>query len=337
MGIKREDYTGDIQLTRGKQNIRYERDGESAFAKIVTTHDGSRENLTRLKREKHALDKLRDTGIVPKVISFKEYGEDKARLLLEELPGESFDHMPWQERAKFAKQHAQEIVSETGKSLHKIHNSGVFVVDVNVGTFLFDAEADDALGVHVLDLELAHDADSDDEESLRDSIDHFKRNDLGFTLAKQEGTTLPEDEELLMKAELYRWAKTMKKILIHRYPELEIPTSKQEQLEAYLERIRPVLEEDLIRKAGGLFKRVQARGNEQDVNVIARGLEDFSSNYIKKNIDNALNGASSDFNFTELCEANGIDLPVQYSEFISQCLSMDIDSRPDSFEELIQQ
>jgi serine/threonine protein kinase len=335
LGIKREDFTGMVQSFRGKQVIRYEQGEKAIFSKLATRHNGSGENINRLKHERDILEKMHDTGISPKVISYKEYGEDKARLLIEELSGKSVDKMPLQEKKEFAQKNAKDIVRETGRVLSEIHKLGIFVVDVNEGTFLFNTEEDNVLGVSVLDLEFAIDTESANEEDFQESFAHFKKGDLGFMLAEQEGTALPENEELLRKAELYKWANTMKRTLIGKHANLEISKSKQEHLVAYQERIRPVLERKLLERAARIFTKIQARNSESDSVSIVKGLDKYSEDYVRKSIKYEQYVAGMTYTFPELCKANGVDIPEQYAEFIAQCLNLDINLRPDSLEGLV--
>jgi len=154
LGIKREDLSGDVQRERGKRNIRYDVEGKRMIAKYIDKQPEDSDNIARLSRERRLLGRLADTGVVPQVIDFKEYERERARLLLEEIPGTSIDHMPRKERAEFIKNHTEDIVRVTAQSLQKILEHGVHIVDINEGTFLFE-ENGDKLSARLVDFNSA--------------------------------------------------------------------------------------------------------------------------------------------------------------------------------------
>jgi hypothetical protein len=80
---------------------------------------------------------------------------------------------------------------------------------------------------------------------------------------------------------------------------------------------------------------MKERGSEKDAEKTSIGLEAFADNYVETNINFKLKDAGYSLTFAELCQANSVDIPQKYVDFISRSLNIDINVRPDSFEELV--
>lgn len=335
LGVQREDLTGDAQRERGKRNVRYEKDGKRMIAKYIDKQPEDSDNIARLVREKKILDVLSDTGLVPKVIDYKEYGNDHARLLLEEIPGTSIDHIPRKERGEFLKRRGEEVVNETAESLQKIRERGVYIVDVNEGTFLFHEAENGHLETRLVDFELGYDVSDGDPEELKDSFSFVKKNDFGFALAKQEGRPLTEDAALLAKCEMHRWARMMERIFINRYAKVEIPPEQATEFAEYRARIQPVVEQTLGDRAKRHYATMQKAQRETDRKYIDMGEEGYVAWSIKAGIESAITQQCVKFTFPQLCRTNEVTLSEKSMDFIAKCLSIDIDERPSSFQEFL--
>ena len=335
LGVQREDLTGAAQRERGKRNVRYEKDGKRMIAKYIDKQPDDSDNIARLFREKRLLDALSDTGVVPKVIDYKEYENDRARLLLEEIPGTSIDHMPREERGEFLKQRSEDVAKETARSLQKIRAQGVYVVDVNEGTFLFNEAEDGHLETRLVDFELGYDVSDGDPEELKDSFSFVKKNDFGFALAEQEGRPLTEDVALLAKCEMHRWARMMERIFINRYAKVEIPPEQLAAYEAYRARIKPVVEKTMRDRASSYFLTMQKGQRETDRRYLNMGEDGYITWSLKNGLDSAITQQSVKFTFPQLCRVNGIALSEKAVNFIARCLSLDIEERPSSFDDFL--
>lgn len=334
LGVQREDLSGDVQRERCKRNVRYEKDGKRMIAKYVDKQPEDSDNIARLAREKRILDELSDTGVVPKVIDYKRYENDRARLLLEEIPGISIDHMPKKERTAFLQRHAEDVVRQMAESLQKVRDRGVYIVDVNEGTFLFDEGDDGRLTTRLLDFELGIDKSSSADE-LKDSFSFVKKNELGFSLAEQEGTSLTEDTALLAKCEMHRWAKTMERIVVDRYAKIEIPADQMAGYQQYRERVKPVVDKLLRDRATKYFATMQARQEATDRRYLDMGEDGYIAWSLKAGLESAITQQCVKFTFPGLCRTNGVALSEKSMNFIAQCLSMDINERPSSFAEFV--
>ncbi len=335
LGIQREDLSGDTRRERGKRNVRYEKDGARMIAKFIDRQPEGSDNIARLAREKRLLDVLADTGVVPKVIDYKEYGNDRARLLLEEIPGTSIDHMPRKERGDFLKRQGETVVRETAQSLQKIRDQGVYVVDVNEGTFMFNEAGDGHLETRLVDFELGYDPEGGSVDELKDSFSFVKKNDFGFALAAQEGEPLTEDTALLAKCEMHRWARMMERVFIARYAKVEIPHEQSEEYAAYRARIRPIVEKTLRDRAVNSFTRIQKGQKDADRRYLDMGEDGYVEWSLKHGLEAGIDLQCVKFTFPQLCRANGVTLSEKSMDFIAKCLSLDIEERPSSFQEFI--
>jgi serine/threonine protein kinase len=335
LGVQREDLTGAAQRERGKRNVRYEKDGKRMIAKYIDKQPEDSDNIARLVREKKILNVLSDTGLVPKVIDYKEYENDRARLLLEEIPGTSIDHMPRKERGEFLKQRSEDVVHETARSLQKIRERGVYIVDVNEGTFLFHEAENGHLETRLVDFELGYDVSDGDPEELKDSFSFVKKNDFGFALAEQEGRPLTEDVALLAKCEMHRWARMMERIFINRYAKVEIPPEQATEFAEYQGRIQSVVEQTLGDRAKRHYATMQKTQRETDRKYIDMGEEGYVAWSIKLGMESAITQQCVKFTFPQLCRTNGGTLSEKSMDFIAKCLSIDIDERPSSFQEFL--
>lgn len=146
--------------------------------------------------------------------------EQKARLLLKEIPGRSFDRMEKSERAYFLAQHANELIHETARALTALRDAGVHVVDINEGTFIFDEENGE-LVTRIVDLELGYDEQGDTQEGRDRALAFLTKNDFALRTAAEKGAPLPATTETITKSEMFRWAVAMGNILGSHYAQLD--------------------------------------------------------------------------------------------------------------------
>ncbi len=334
LGIEREDLSGDVQRIRDKQNVLYRQGNTEILAKYVNRLSEGSDNIVRLARERKLLEKLSATGLVPKVFGYKEYGPDRSRLLLEKIPGKSLDKMMRPERETFLQMHAQDVVCETARALQVVRDAGVYLVDVNEGTFLFE-ESGDEIATRLVDFELGYDTVEGTSEELHDSLSFAKSGDFAFLLAHHEKTLLPDDVTVLAKCEMHRWAKMLQSIFIRRFQKIEIPSHQQAEYEEYRTRITPVVEERIREGARASFSRMQEHQRPVDEKYVSMGEEGYITWSLKYGLASAVTQECGKFTFPHLCKANGVHLPEHVMTFIGRCLSGDLQDRPDSFRELL--
>lgn len=114
---------------------------EEFFTKYVNQQEGKRDTIAGLRKEKRILNTLADTGVTPRVGDLKIYpNEKRARLIIEQIPGVSLDRMNEKQSEQFLKEEAELTVYSTANALHKVHQKGILLVDLNAHT-IEDREA----------------------------------------------------------------------------------------------------------------------------------------------------------------------------------------------------
>ena len=92
-----------------------------------------------MKKEAEILSRLENTGVTPKVIQLKNYPNEKmTRLVTEKISGTSIDRL----EVKLDERNSifANVITSSAESLQKIHDEGIYVVDINKGTFLVNNE-----------------------------------------------------------------------------------------------------------------------------------------------------------------------------------------------------
>lgn len=336
LDIYRENLSGSTQKYRGKANIRYEKGGERRVAKYATRAREAEglDNIAGLAREARLLEKLADTELVPRVADFKMYpNERKARLLLEEIPGVSLDHMPVTERRAFVNAHAQEIILKTAEALQRVNDAGVHVVDINEGTFMFDKKEDGDFDVRILDLELGCDETETVSEGFERARSFMERNDPSYNLAVTTGT-MPKTLNALKTSEMYRWAKTLGQYIFPRLPlHAVVAPERQAAYEAYLAKLEDGLREKTTRDVKRQFSRLHP---ERDAKTIAEGEAVYVTKMLKWQLANEVRYASLPFTLPDVLNTNGVTLDARTINFLERCLSYDPADRPEDFGTLLQ-
>ncbi len=329
--VAREDVSQMTQHSRGKANIRYEKGGEHLFAKYVTRQAEGLDNIAGLAREARLLEKLADTGLVPTVKDFKMYpNEQKARLLLEELPGMSLDHMPSKERREFVEHAPDVIVRKTAEALQRVNNEGIHVVDINEGTFLFDQNADGDVDVRVLDLELGYDETEGVGEGLERALKFISRGDPAYCVSPEASARSVEE---LKKAEMFRWAKMLSQYIFPRRPvEVTVPAERKTEYDAYIARVHGDIEKRVAREIQRAFTRLKP---ERDAMEISGGEDAYVQKKLPYTLKNELRTASLPFTLPDVLKANNVTLDASATAFLAQCLSYDPTMRPENFHALL--
>jgi len=346
MGIERRDFTGEIQRHREKKNISYTlKDGREIFAKFAK-HQGSdvRNNLDGMRREERILRKLEDTDITPKVLQLKEYPNEKmTRLVTEKITGNSLDRLEVKledRNSVFAN-----VITSSAESLQKIHDEGVYIVDINKGTFLVNNEGQDC---KVVDFELGVDSTNTNDEEIK-IANKFRQVGYPDILGYETPNTL----ESIKQKEMYTWAQTMLDFISDKtgvlniaetdFEEKELPEEIRSDYQNYIESIRDRITNYVTK---GVEKEVQNPNNQEQARrwydsrrdssiTFEEYLEELKNKEIKNKTKRFLNNASLNITLKYRLEKLGINLPETKLRFLEKCLDMDPSKRPDSFKELI--
>lgn len=333
-GITRKDLSGYIQAGRGKKNIRYERSGEAAIAKYVTLKKEGPNNINRLAHEAALLQKLQSTGITPRVIDFKRYQsteQPKARLLLEELPGTSLDHMRPEEQQVFVQEHAQKIVEKTAATLARIAHEGIHVVDINEGTFLFKEKNDD-IEVYVVDFELGYDETEGIGDALISAEVFLGQRDPAYSMHEKE---MPRDVDTLTRAELYRWASMLQHLFVPHIPtEISFKIEEQAAFHDYMNHIRPLVHNRALAKVRRAFAEMREYGSDDFAEIIGTGEDTYIESHLPYEISLEVREAQLPFTLPEALAQSNIKLDERTIDFLSRCLSYIPSQRPRNFAEL---
>ncbi len=347
MGIERKDYTGVIQRYREKKNISYKlKDGREIFAKFANYQDGSgvRNNLEGIKKEAEILSRLENTGVTPKVIQIKNYPNEKmARLVTEKISGNSLDRL----EVKLEERNSvfANVITSSAESLQKIHDEGIYMVDINKGTFLVNNEGQEC---KVVDFELGVDSSNTNEEEIKKAV-KFRQVGYPDILGYETLNTL----ESVKQKEMYTWAQTMLDFISDKtgvldiaqtdFEEKELPEEIRSEYQNYIESIRDRITNYVTKVAE---KEVQNPNNQEQARrwydnrrdssiTFEEYLDELKTKEIKNKTKRFLNNASLNITLKYRLEKLGINLPETKLRFLEKCLDMDPSKRPDSFKELI--
>lgn len=332
LGFEREDRTGLIQRARWKENITYiTPSGEKIFVKYATRQEGRRDNVSGLKHEAEIIRELEDDQIVPRVIDLKIYPDSKrGRLILENIEdGISLD----QEKSDQLKNKANDVIQSTAEAHSIILKRGILLTDVNSGSYLI-TQKDSGIQTYLVDFELAtriEPKNKEDEERLLSAKEWFKGKDFSLNQKETNSITLED----LKKSEIHLWAKTMVEWLLgpsYSWEPIEIPPEKQEEYQRESERIRP-----------HLIREIQTRA-KKDYALIISSYTDFKDQvseekFINDEINRELPRRTDELligiTLSERLKKAGIILDPKLEEFLARALSIDLEKRPSSFDDVI--
>jgi serine/threonine protein kinase len=334
LGFEIKDLSGVTQRVRGKQNVQYRnKEGEEFFTKYANLQKDRRDNIEGLKTEKLILDKLVDTGVTPQAGEIKIYpNKERARLIIEQLPGVSFDKMNNEQKEKFFKKEVEQTIYSTADALDKVHQKGILIVDVNDGTFLLD-EKEGKIETRLVDFELALDTK---EGSLED-----RKGTFGWYLSKDKGLRLSksldhENNEILKKSEINLWARTLiERIISFRNVTSSVDLSKEKQVEfdSMKEKITPILESEIIKQAKKSYE-YERRAKTEDQSEQLPNEDDFIKNDLGINLPRMIEEELVGISLEEKLKRDDIVLSKGVVSFLSRALSPDISKRPSNFAEL---
>lgn len=346
LGITRKDLTGTIQKYREKRNISYRlKDGREVFAKYAKKQsEDFRDNVEGMEQEARVLKKLEILGITPKVIDFKISPDSKiSRLVTDKVPGTSLDRLdiPEERRDTFI----ETTIVSSAKSLSRINAEGVYVVDINTGTFLVNENGEDC---RVVDLEHAVDSDATSDKQITDALQF--RN-LRF---EKLGIETPNSIESVRKKEMYAWAKTMLEFISKNFGNIDI-INMEISLEELPSELKIILEQEIktatekllpsIReKVTAMLKteRYQEMLKKHYSHHWGKSLKTFDD-YFAEQVDKEVGlGLKKALNFITLkhtlkykLEKLGLKLPEQIVSFLEKCLDVNPNNRPDSFNDIL--
>ncbi|TAN58399.1 hypothetical protein EPN15_01145 [Patescibacteria group bacterium] len=335
LGFQKKDLTGIIQKVRGKENIRYTNpEGEEFFTKYINQLEGKQSNIAGLKKEKLILDLLAGTGVTPKARELKIYpNEQRARLIIEQMPGVSLDKMDEMQSEEFFKKEAKTTIYSTADALNKIHQKGVLLVDVNEGAFLLDKK-DDKIQTRLVDFELAVDLISGAPEDREAAFEWYSSKDIGLRLDEQVDH---QDAEVLKKAEINRWARTLTEHIIGFIDvsaPVELSREKQKEFDALKIKVRPILEKQIIERAKKDYQ-YQSQAPEEDRLYELPAEDDFIQEKLEEELAGKIEEELLGVTLEEKMKIKGITLSKEILDFMSRALSPELQNRPVDFSEYL--
>lgn len=346
LGIERDDYTGTIQRYRDKKNISYKlKDGKEVFAKYVSDQgNGAINNLEGIRNEVEILHKLEDTEITPKVIQFKEYpSHKKARLVTEKVSGTSLDRLTITESEK--ETIIENCILSTATSLQIIHERGIYIVDINEGTFLVNQNGEDC---KIVDFEFAIDSSNTSENQLAVALNF--RKPLKY---KSLDYPIPLTVENVQRKEMYIWAKTMLDFIAKIYklgdliemeiPLENIPQEEREKIQEEVTRIREKIMPEIIEKATRYTQKeeivIKIKSAFERRHNPSQTFEEFVNEQIikesEKTASKIINTVIIKLTLRHKLEKFGIKIPSKIISFLERCLDLDPNNRPNSFNDIL--
>lgn len=332
LGYAMYDLSGEVQEGRGKENIIYTNvtTGERFFAKYISQQEGTYFNdVEGMAQEKLLLDYLAPTGVVPKTGVFRIYpNQQRARLLLELLEGQSLDDMEFDDEVMSFEQ-ATEIIVSTAQSLQKVHDAGVVVGDVNFGTFLVDTSGE-VPTARILDLEIGCHVD-DAPERLTNLANWCARNDMGAELALAErGGEV--DDELMYKIEMHRWGQVMAQWLLsdtEDWPDIKLGEPYAAQLAEVDAYLGPTIKRNLEQAYRNLYRKEYEPRKKLGYEI--EDEDEFVAIELVKDYPKYLKLAAPGVYFLALLDNFEFEIPANLREFIAKTLSPRLEDRPVSF------
>lgn len=323
MGFRREELTGEMQKERRKENIRYSGPGgEEFFAKYANEHDQN--NIARLEREKQMLDRLAETGVTPKAGEFKIYpNEKRARLLIEQVPGISLDRMDDRQSEEFLKIKAEETIFSTADALDKIHKKGIWLVDVNEGSFLI-GQRDNTVETYVVDFELALDLDNSTKKTRGEAYGYYLVRDFGLRFDDlknprrdfETGVLYPTNEDF-KKSEIRLWALVLVKFILGSdgiSAEIELAPEEKEEFDKTKKKIAPLLEKEIKGETG----------------------DDLTQKNLEDELLHRLEEELLSITLDKKLRAKGVVVSQEVVSFLSRALNLELKNRPSDLSELIE-
>lgn len=330
-GVQRKDLSSAMQRYRNKTNVRYEQKGVALFAKSVTKQVAGSADIAGLAREAHLLKKAAASGIVPEVVDFKIYPDtqtQKARLLLKEIPGVSFDNMTSNEKRSLLADHGLDVIHDTAQALVALAQVGVHVVDINAGTFMFH-KTEHGMETRVLDLELGYDDTKDEPEELQRAFNFLR----GADPAMRVTPNLTPTKEVVAKMEVHRWAMTMLNMFFpYLPPSLKVAPDREAEYATYLNAILPQ-EESRNRSLAEAQYNAFIPGKNDD--QLTLGKEAYVARFVAEKRHRTQGDAAKFFALPSLFAGKGIALDERTVDFLSRSMSPFIEERPSSFDELL--
>lgn len=332
-GFKRQDLSGIIQRMRGKKNIRYtDPDGKEFFTKYVKFEENKRDNIAGLKNEKRILDLLAESGVTPKTSELKIYpNENRARLIIEQIPGNSLDKWSDEATKEFLKEKADTIIRSTADALNKIHQKNVLLVDVNEGSFLLDIKDGD-ISTHIVDFELAVDLGKKLPEELESAFRWYAAKDLALNMDREIDH---QDAEILKKAEINLWARTLANKMIgftDMGKSVELSLEKQEYFDSMKTKLNPILEKQIAEKAKKDYESLSKIPKRERFNDLPTE-EIYIKNTIDKELPRKIEEELIGITIEEKIKAKGIVVSKSSLDFMSRALDLELKNRPSNFDE----
>lgn len=327
LNFERTDYSGFVQLARGKKNVEYSRTDRDKefFTKYATHGGGCRDNVKGLENEKKILDFLQDSEVTPKVDKLKIYSEGKkARLIMEKLKGTSLDNLTPQEKGEFLNQRAQETVDSTANALHEVHQRGILLVDINEGSFILDKNHKNEITTNLVDFEFAINLNSTSLEEIQDCKSWYSRWDLALSLPENLNYKL---SEVFKKSEISAWSRALSETLIgQEYIDLPIglPKDLQRDFNIMKNRIMPVLVKKITKRAKENYKTVQEKTESEN---------EFIINELEMELPAQIEESLLYITLGERLKFKDINLSEQTVNFMSKALSLDFKDRPTDLQE----
>ena len=276
------------------------------------------------------------------------------RLVTEKISGTSIDRL----EVKLDERNSifANVITSSAESLQKIHDEGIYVVDINKGTFLVNNEGKNC---KIVDFEHGIDSSNTNQEEIKKAI-KFRQAGLSDIL----GYEIPNTLESLKQKEMYTWAQTMLDFIADKkgysdiaqtdIEEKELPEEIRGEYQSYVDSIRDKITSYVTQ---GYKKEAQYLKNQNRIQIFqklakreydtrkdySKTFEEYFEGYlneiktkeIERQTKKFLNIASLKITLKYRLEKLGINLPEKTTEFLEQCLDTNPNNRPDSFKELI--
>ncbi len=271
-----------------------------------------------LERENYFLSQLIKTGSVPKIIDHKIYKNWDQRLVMEKLDWFSIDKM--QKNYWFDPDDLSILMYQSATSFEKIHNSWVWLVDVNWWSFLFTKD-----WCKILDFEFWVKL-SDNINLDNDILSHMRRAypEICIYYNLDEKNTLPSHAirqwDITERASVFieEFLESMKNSPVQEF----YPNYSTQDIKKYkLDWLSDTLSTYWWNKYDSNHKNQSESWDEKEL-------------YISKRTNKSLKPLVRFIQFQAYIQDNNITLDKNLLSFLEQALSPNIEERPDSFNKI---
>ena len=231
------------------------------------------------------------------------------------------------EPSEFEKENFDQIMLCTQKAMQKVHAEGVFVGDINSGTFLLNEdESNQTVETKVVDFELAAEVDQLGDKNIQEYLKRFYKDDVGLTLYLQQNSSITP--EIATLAEQYLTAKTVVDFFVGPdYTQTidisELPQDLQDNYLQQLEVLRPQIEAVVQTELAEDFATRQQNGE-----TLYASLDELLTDRYESQLQLRINQAMINITLPTLLERSGVTSDPKMIEHLAKTLSPDLNQRP---------